>query len=55
MSFILRIGLLVVALAVLTIWFGKGFQDDEKPIEPKSSPLQNTIDAAHKAAGQLSQ
>ncbi len=54
MSFILRFGLFIAALAILTIWFGKGFEDDGKLIEPESSPLQNTLDAAHKAAGQMS-
>jgi hypothetical protein len=54
MSFIIRICLLVAALAILTIYFGQGFTQTEKPIEPQSSPLQNTLDAAHKAASQMS-
>ena len=53
MSALFKFTLLVAILAALTLWFGKGFTPDEKPIEPESSPLLNTIDAAHNAADQL--
>jgi len=52
MSDLLKYGLLIVILALLTIFFGSGFKKTDTPA-PEPNPFHDTIDAAHKAASQL--
>lgn len=53
---LLKFGLLVAVLAVLTIVFKMGTSDNEEtvPASQDESVLQNTLNAAHKAADSMS-